>query len=423
MKKNVMIPMMIPGLRLATVVSGMVLMGAGPARALSSETALLLDLLKDKGVINDSEAAGVAKALEAKAAAGAPSEDGHYHSVRSLTDRVESLEGKGSDDPAGLSHPIEFSGVVEVDLSKARSRDADGYTSNRSDITLSTAQMNADAAVNRYVTAHLALLYEEDPDDSGHLNITLDEAIIGYRGGGAWPVYANLGRMYVPFGNFESHFISDPQTVILGETNDTAAVVGYANDIMDLSIGVFRGKIKEIGKGDHIASGVTSAKFSWPRGGTNNGLAMTGGVSYLSNLAVSDGLEAEATNPGEIGDVVGGGSAFLGVALSDRFFLDGEYLGALNGFATGDFSFVDDRNRRPQAWNVEAAARFTDTLEFALRYGGSNEAGSFLAEEEYGVALLYGIFVNTAITVEYLVQDFQDASNNSQIITQLAVEF
>ena len=419
MKKNVKIS----GLRMAALVSGMVLMEAGPVWSLSSETAILLDLLKAKGVINETEAAEFARTLETKAATVAPADDDHYHSVQSLTDRVERLEGKGGGDPAGIVKKIELSGLVEVDLSTARAEEGDGHKSKSSDITLATAQVNAEAAVNQYVSAHLALLYEEDPDDASNNDVTLDEAAIGLKGGEAWPAYANLGRMYVPFGNFASHFISDPQTLILGETNDTGVIAGYANDSMDLNVGAFRGKVKETGKSDHTTCGVASAKFSWPKGGSENGLAMTGGVSYLSNLAASDVLEAGTTIPGEIDDVVGGGSAFLALAYADRYFFDAEYLGALDSFAAGDFSFVDDHHRRPQAWNVEAAARFADRLEFAVRYGGGIDAGVLLADEEYGAALLYGILDNTALTVEYLIQESQDGSNNSQATMQVAVEF
>lgn len=419
-KKNVMIPR----LRMAAVVGATVLMGAGPAWSVSPETAILLDLLKAKGVITESEATEFTRTLEAKSVPAVPAADGHYHSVQSLTERVERLEGEGgSGDPAGIVKKIEFSGLVEVDLSTAHTRDVDGHKAKRSDITLATAQVNADAEVNRYVNGHMSLLYEEDPTDSGNITINLDEAVIGLKGGGDWPVYANLGRMYVPFGNFASHFISDPQTLILGETNDTAVVAGYANDLVDLEVGVFRGKVKETGKGDHATSGMASVKLSWPKGGSENGLAMTGGVSYLSNLAASDGLEAETTTPGEIDDLVGGGSAFLSMAYAGCYFFDAEYLGALESFAAGGLSLTDDKNRRPQAWNVEAAARFAGKLEFALRYGGSIEAGTFLAKEEYGAALLHDIFANTALIVEYLVQDFQDGSSNSQATMQVAVEF
>lgn len=35
------------------------------------------------------------------------------------------------------------------------------------------------------------------------------------------------GRQYIPFGNFDSHFVTDPLTLLLGETNEGALVGGY----------------------------------------------------------------------------------------------------------------------------------------------------------------------------------------------------
>lgn len=399
-----------------------VCMGAGQAWSLSPETMMLLDLLKAKGVISQGEAEEFTKTLEAKATSEAPASDDH-HSVQSLADRVERLEGKGDEGIGEAARKIELSGLVEVELSRARSKDDSGNKSNSSDLSLATARLDADAQVNQHVNGHLALLYEEDPSDAGNSNITLDEAVIGFKGGEVCPAYANLGRMYVPFGHFESHFISDPQTLILGETNDTAAVVGYASGLVDINAGVFRGKVKKTGSSEHINSFVASATLSLPKTDAEDVLAMSGGVSYLSNLAASDGLEAETVSSGEIVDTVGGVSAFVSLTYADRYFFDAEYVGAMDKFADGDLSFVNASNCKPQAWNVEAAAKIVDTLEFAIRYGGSNQAGSFLAEDEYGAALLYELFANTALTVEYLFQEFQHGSNSKQAAMQIAIEF
>jgi hypothetical protein len=312
--------------------------------------------------------------------------------------------------------------LVEVELSTVRAKDSDGNKANRSDVGLAKAQLDADSAANQYVQGHLALLYEEDPTDSGNNDITLDEAIIRLQGEEVLPAYANVGRMHLPFGNFASHFVTDPLTLVLGETIDTAIVAGYANDMVDLNVGAFKGKVKETGKGDQVNSAVASATFLLPMA-NKYGLALAGGVSYLANLAASDGLEAETTISGEVSETVGGVSAYLSLAYGGRFFLDAEYLGALDRFAAGDLSFVDENNRKPRAWNLEAAAKLTEEIELAVRYGGSDQAGNFLAAKEYGVALLYDIFANIALTFEYLVQDFADDSANSQATMQLAVEF
>lgn len=412
--------------RVATAaLGGLMLMGGTPAWPLSPETAMLLDLLKAKGVITQNEAAEFTKTLEQKTAA-APAEDEHHHTVQSLTDRLERLEQKSGEGMGEALGKVDIGGRIEVDMTTNRAKDAAGKKSNGSDVFLDSAQLNAEAKVNQYVSGRLALLYEEDPNDSDNNNLTLDEAVVSLKGGEACPAYANLGRMYVPFGHFESHFITDPLTLTLGETNDTAVIVGYANDILDLNAGALRGKVKETGKSDHINTAVASATLSLPKKDKDSkeGLGMSGGVSYLSNLATSEELAEATTSDHEVADTVGGVSAFLSMSYDERFFLDAEYLGALTDFAKDDFEFTDANNRRPQAWNVEAAARMMDKLEWALRYGGSDEGGEhFLAENEYGTALLYDIFDKTSLTVEYLFQEFRDNSNNSQATLQVAVEF
>lgn len=407
-------------------VFAVLLLGSGPAWALSAETTMLLDLLKAKGVITQQEAAEFTQALEAKSALEVGTEDEHYHSVQSLSDRVDRLEGKGGEGSVEPTSHLNLGGRLAVDLTSGQAKAADGVKINSSDVVLDTAQLTAEATVNQYVTGRLTLLYEEGANND---NLALDEAIIGVKGGEDLPVYANLGRQYVPFGQFKSHFISDPQTKILGETNDTALVAGYANDIVDLQVGALRGKVREMSTEAQINSAVASAMLSWPQG-VSEGLVVKGGFSYLTNLAASDGLEGETTNAGEVVDMVGGVSAFLSLAYAERFFFDAEYLAALDDFASTDFTFADPEQRQPRTWNLEAAARFNQTTEFALRYGGSNDAvknqvgdAFLLADHEYGAALLYDIFTHTSLTVEYLFQKFQDDSDNRQATLQVAVEF
>lgn len=400
---------------------GVVLLGVSQAWALSPETTMLLELLKAKGVISQQDADEFTKTLEATVPAVSDETD-HYHSVQSLSDRLERLEakeGRSWDEKLGK---VRFSGIVEVDMGTARTKDATGHKESSSDVTLATALLNADATINQYINGHLAVLYEEDPWDSGNNTLGLDEAVIGVNGGETLPAYANAGRMYVPFGHFESHFISDPLTLTLGETNDTAVVAGFANDTLDVNAGVFKGKVKETGSHEQINSVVASAILSLPAA-SDEGVSVSGGVSYLSNLAASDGLEAETTTTGEVADRAGGVSAFVSLAYGERFFFDAEYLGALDNFADGDFSFSDANNRQPRAWNLEAAVKIASRTEFALRYAGSDEAGSFLAEDEYGAVLLYQLFDETSVAIEYLFQEFLDDSNNSQATMQLAVEF
>lgn len=393
-----------------------IMLGAERSWALSPETTMLLELLKTKGVITPKEAVDLTNALAETLATDASAENEHHHSVQSRVDRADSLEMK--EDKERLVDKIQLSALIETEMTAMRTEEADGTRTKSSDISLATAQISANADINQYVGGRLVFLYEEGVNDD---DIAIDEAIIAIKGGNNSPLYTNIGHQYVPFGRFESHFISDPGPLTLGETNDTAVVAGFANDIAEFSLGAFKGKVKETGKSDHINSAVASVTLTKPDA-DQDGLSLSCGISYLSNLATSDSLEAETT-ASEVVDMVGGWSSFISLDYGDRFFFDAEYLGAVNDFAITDFSFTDEENLSPEAWNLEVAARIYEKAELAFRYGGSNGTRAFLAEDEYGIALLYNLFRSTNVTVEYLRQKFMNSGDNNQGAIQLAVEF
>lgn len=56
-------------------------------------------------------------------------------------------------------------------------------------------------------------------------------------------------------------------------------------------------------------------------------LGLMAGVSYISNIGDSDGLQEET--PGEVDSYVGGLGSFLSVSYLERFFFEAEYIGAL----------------------------------------------------------------------------------------------
>jgi len=404
----------------AVALGGVLLLTQGAAFALSPETTMLLQLLESKGVTSSAEADDFKATIEKTMIAERNAE--HRHSVQSLEKRVEKLEKSPTEGTgiATLTDKVQLSGFVEVEASTTHSENANAITSDKSDIALATAELDIDAAINQYTNAHLAFLYEEGEEND---HIIVDEGIIALNGGDSCPVYLNAGKMYVPFGNFESHFITDPPTLTLGETNDTAAIIGYDNELFDINFGAFSGSIKKTGKSDQINTFVGSATVTLPEKAVTD-LALTAGVSYISNLATSDTLQGLDKNAdGEISALVDGFSAYASLAFHETFFLDGEYLGAIDSFAVNDMTFTDNSNTKPRAWNIEAAAAVMPSLEVALRYGGSDEVGLELAEEMYGIALLYDILDNTSLTFEYLQQDFADNSKDKQGTMQLAVEF
>jgi hypothetical protein len=313
-----------------------------------------------------------------------------------------------------LSGAIEIeAGFERIDYNDPAIEDVDS-----GDIVVTTVEVGVDAEIAKHVSGHLLFLYEEDDTD-----LEVDEAIISIDGEDVVPFYLNAGQMYVPFGNFESHMISDPVTLELGETRESAVVVGFAADWIDLSAGVFNGDIDETGEDDKIESYVAGAIFTLPQN-TVSGFELSAGASYISNIGDSDSLQEDIeAGPLTIRDYVAGYSAFISISALDRFFLNAEYLTAADEFVAGELSFDSGRKFKPSAWYAELAVGVIDDLEIAVRYEASDEGGNFLPEKRYGCAVTYGLFENTSLGFEYLHGEFKNNDKTDVLTAQLAVEF
>lgn len=323
--------------------------------------------------------------------------------------KVESaLAEKGPQ--GGWPSNVSLSGTVEVEAGFVRTDPAAPAAddTDESDVDLTKVELGLEARIVKHVTGEVVFLYEDD-------DLTVDEGFITLGAEDDMPFYLKAGKMVLPFGNYESHFISDPLTLELGETNEGAAVVGFANDRADISVGAFNADIDETGDDDTINAYVAATRISLPN--------ITFGAAYISTLA-EGGLEDDiADNIGTLQDHVPGYSLFASVSLADKFFIEGEYVAALETFEPGELSFDGGRALEPKAWNFELAYAATDRLEAALRYEGSEDGGDWIPENQYGAVVSYGIFQHTTLAVEYLHGEFENDDERDAIVAQLAVEF
>ncbi len=326
---------------------------------------------------------------------------------KSLEDRVRLLERSIGGATAGSRwwDRIQISGLVEVE---AYYQDAD-TADDSSDVDLSTVELAVDVRIIDHVDGHVLFKWEDD-------DLFVDEGFITLTGTDAFPAYLIAGRQYLPFGRFDTHFITDPNTLILGETNEGSVVAGYriGGELVDISVGAFNGKIEEAGEDDHVdgfVAGVTAQPFE----------GLTLGASFISNLASSEAFSEVVTDP--VADLVGGWSAFVTFEFLDRFRLIGEYVSALDEFEAGEV-YADPNERKPAAWNAEFGVMIVEDLELAVRYGGSDDGADFLPEKQYGAVVNWGVFSYTNLALEYLHDEYEDDAEETDTVTaQLAIEF
>jgi hypothetical protein len=397
--------------------SGLLLAAAPECLALSPETEQLLELLQQKGVITRQDSDEFRRTLEKGAPQAQGEERQHRHSVQSLDERMEKIE-KAMDTVPSTDSRVQLSGFVEVELSAENADFEDGTDETSSDVALAKAELDVDVDITENIFGHIAFLYEDGED------VTVDEAIIGVNGPEKFPFSFSAGKMYVPFGWYESHFVSDPATLTMGETNEGALQLGYAHDMFDISIAVFNGEIREIDDDNMIDDFVASAAYTMPETG---GFAMTAGISYTSNLGASDTLKDVGSDEGltseEVDDVVSALGTFINASFRERIFLYAEFVTALEHFSAGELAFDEGIRRQLSTWNIELAYALNPKVEIAARYGGSNEYGMAIPEDQFGVALLYSPFDNVSMVGEYLHSDFVDHSEIDSGAIQLAIEF
>jgi len=331
-----------------------------------------------------------------------------------------------------IQEHIRIGGLIEVGVAWQDVEYQDGSSKDDSDLCLTTVELGIEAEVNEWVNAGALLLYEDPTSFEGEDNETsvdLDEAWVTIGNTEAYPLYFSAGKMYVPFGALLTHFpddplIDQPLTLVLGETSEKAALLGVEHQGFSVSGYLFNGDVDEAGEDNHIESYGFDANYLFD---DEEGFDLLVGVSYLSNIADSDGLSEEID---EVEDYVGGFDAYLHVGYAD-FFVDVEYMTATDDFEPTELATGDGDGAEPAVWNVEVGYNWNwgRNLEIALKYAGSDESEHLgFPEDRYGIALNQEIFESVIVSLAYLNDDFEDddidgRDDRDVVYSQVAIEF
>ncbi len=327
--------------------------------------------------------------------------------VRSLEDMMGGQAGTGD-----WAKRIRLSGLMEVEAFYEAVDLDGGDDTTTSDIDLAKAALAVDATITKNVIGHFIIQYEDG-------DVILDEGYVAILGGEKCPSYIHAGYQVVPFGQFDSHFITDPITKDLGETKEGSLVLGYrvGEGFLDFSAGIYNGKTGELGDDDDMIEGYALKVAATPVEG------LTAGIAYISSIADSGGLNGQVQGGG-VDDYVSGWNAFVTFSMMD-FRLIAEYISALDEFEADDIYALDAEERQPSAINFEFGYAITDAWEVAARYAVSDDGVGFLPESQYGAIVNWGVFNNSNLGFEYQHAEYDDASDTTTdaVTVQLAVEF
>lgn len=313
---------------------------------------------------------------------------------------------------AGLPDGLEFGALLEVEAGYSRTKSEDA-----SDITMATVELSGGWQVNDWLRGDLVLLYEEDDTEP----MEVDQATVTLGDTKKFPLFLTAGKMYVPFGNLDSFFISDPIVLELAETRETAALLGFEKGGFSASASAFNGDVETDGE-NRIENAALAASYGIE--GANSSFRFGG--SWIRNIMDSDGLtgvleDSYAYTYTE--DHTGGLNLWATVALGPATLI-AEYVTALDDIS------VDGVNTglRPFSINLELGYALTERLEVAAKYEKADEVADWFAENRYGVAGRCRLFETdlccTGFALEYMKEDFGAGAEDADVVTaQLSVEF
>jgi hypothetical protein len=321
-----------------------------------------------------------------------------------------------------LAERLSLSGAVEVEVGYSSADLREGDSEESSDIVTATAELDIVAAIAENVEGTIIFLWEEGESEG----IGVDEAFISLGEFSGFSVTAGLFAL--PFGNFNSYMVSDPPTVDLGETYESAVQFSYSyGDVFEAAAGLFNGDVDKRGKDDLVDNFYAAFII-------NPIECLYAGASYISDIADSDleiagSMEDLDKGDGEAGleDIVGGFSVFLSFNKG-IFGLEAEYLGALGEFDEADLDADGDGSGdTPAAWNIEAAVMLMDEkLVLAVGYRGTAEMADMPETLILGAAS-YELFDNTAVSAEISQaeydEEWSETDTETSATVQLAVAF
>ena len=309
-----------------------------------------------------------------------------------------------SDTELSWTDTIGLSGVVEFEAFSL-----DGPDGDESDADLATVELGIDAQITDSVAAYSLLLIEAPDHD-----VELDEAGLILSFGAS---SLNLGKQYLPFGSFESHLISDPLTLEIGEANESAAVLGFESDAVSGSVYLFNGDVDETGEDNSVNNFGASIGY-----GSEN---FEIGLGYINSLVDSDSL-GEVFEDGGIADYPAG-IALHGIAEFSDYTLIGEYLTASDAFLFEGISV------EPSAYNLEVGYAFElagKEASIALAVQGTEDSLLLeLPEKRTLVGLSVAILPSTSLSFEYANNDDYSVAeggsgeDSNTFTVQVAVEF
>ncbi len=295
---------------------------------------------------------------------------------------------------AGVRHVITdwlaVLGLAEIEITDERTRFRADQARMRDRNFSTQLQLGMDFTPLPWAKGELTLEYEQESSRRAH-GPSIDEALAAFQFG---TFELETGRLFLPFGEYFSHFASGP-LLEFGETRGSAAVLSWSTDErFDVSFFAYRGRAETADASDGswdlgFAASITPSDL------------LSVGASYIGDIADSEARLLQETD-NRYQRRVAGASAYARLNLG-RFEATIEGVRALSVFS--EFAAEFDR---PSAWNTELTYFPYDNFGVTLRREGSRELDDE-PERQIGIALSWRIVTTASLTLEYLRGNYRQA--------------
>lgn len=308
---------------------------------------------------------------------------------------------------------MELGGHLNVTASQLDTEDTGGNSEKVSDVNVTSLELGLVASPNRNADVNVVWLLEEEPGGgSPDQGFAVDQAFLTWSGTGRMlserpdragledsPWYLTAGKIYIPFAtNLEYHtfdVISEPQTLGLGETLESALQVGYnPADTVHVYGGIYGGRGADgnaAGSDDELNDLFLGVNAESDLGGVV--------VQWTNNINNSISLidELDPTEDGNAGMTLYGHTN-VGPAM-----LQLSYVSAQDEYTQGDFAA-----RQPSAINAEVTFEGVGRWDITGVYSQTDEWFDH-PENTYGVVFDTPLADGVTLSGEYLHREYDAA--------------
>ncbi len=307
---------------------------------------------------------------------------------------------------------MSYSGYIRVDGTLKNEESASGTNTGSSDLKASKVSLTLDAKASEQVSGSATFEWSGGDDD----RVDVAEAIIVIKPTGTGLEFT-LGKHAIPFGAFNSSFMTDSQGVVLGDTLEHAVTAAYTTGIATLQASIYNGAVQETGEDDDHIDGI-AARLDLD---LNDDLSV--GASLISSIADSDTLSgSDGVNGGTIQDSVAGLSANVSYTFA-KFQLDAEYITAIDEFQAGEMAFDGGNAYQPQVFTFEAKYDLGGDAYVAGRIETGDDGGEVIAENTYGLIYTTPFLDYLTFQAEYQRTEFETNKEEDQLKLRIKFNF